>query len=126
MNQMNRKQELGTLIGGGDNLDHYHKSDRFPPRDSMLWVQSQERVITVTNTHTVTFNEDILIVDCNGKTITLPAAKNGRHFTFTRLSGTNTIAADGAETIVGAATVTLDSTKPVWRLKAITDGWIEI
>lgn len=118
--------ELGTLVGGGDCQEHYHSSDRFPPRSSLLWMWSLEKVTKITDNYSVTSNDDIVVVDATGKTVTLPVALNGRHIIISRLSGTNTIVPSGADTIAGGASVTLDSSKTVWRLKAISGGWIEV
>lgn len=119
-------QELGTLVGGGDCLDHYHNSDRFPPRDTMLWLHSLERVKTITTTYTITSDDDIIVVNGTTLAVTLPPARNGRHLRFTTVSGSATLTPYGSETINGSASHTIDSSHKTCHLKAISGGWIEI
>jgi hypothetical protein len=118
-------QDLGTLVGGGDCQDHYHNSDRFPTRDTLIWLQSLERVKVVTTNYTVTQEDDIIAI--NGSvSITLPPAKNGRHYKFSRLSGTSTIYPSGSDTINGAVSHSISGTHGNCHLKAYSGGWLEI
>ena len=120
------EKDLDTLIGGGDCLHHYHNSDRFPSRDTMLWLQSLERVKTVTTNYTVTSDDDIIILNGSTLTINLPPAKNGRYYKFATISGSATLYPNGSETINGDPTHTVGGAHKDCRLKAVSGGWIEI
>ena len=76
-----------------DNRDHYHSSDRFPPRDSLLWMNSLERVTQVIADYTVLNEDDYLIVDTTADdiTITLPTPLNGRKLVIANFAGINDV-----------------------------------
>ena len=124
---MNELVNLGTLVGGGDCLEHYHLTDRFPPRDTTLWLQSQEIVVTVSADYTVTDAEDIIIINGSGLTIDLPVAFGGKHIIFT-VNGSNsaTLTPASGETINGLSSYSLSSTVRTAHLKAVSGGWILI
>lgn len=111
-----------------DNLEHYHTSDRFPTRDSLLWSWSLERAITVTDDHTVGDNEDIIVCDFSTlKTVTLPLARNGRYCAIIKTgSGNVTVAASGSETVNGSASITISTSYAGVRFKALDQQWIQI
>jgi len=118
--------DFGSLKGGGDCAHHYHKSDRFPTRDTMLWMQSLQSVRTLSASDTAAPNDDILVVDIAGLTVTLPPAKTGRIYVISSIGlGTATIVPAGVETVNGGASYSL-GTASVVRLKAILGGWIHI
>ena len=124
----NDNQDLDTLIGGGDCLHHYHNSDRFPTRDTLLWLQSLESVREVSANTSVTDIDDILLCTATSITITLPAARGGKHYTVvTTLAGNVTIAFNGTDTFVnGSVPHIISGANVVLRLKAVSGGWITI
>lgn len=118
--------DFGTLKGGGDCPDHFHRSDRFPTRDSLLWMQSLKSVRTISANYTATKDDDIVVVDTAGVTLTLPPSRNGREYTVSSIGlGTATVTPDGSETINGSASYALGTTSVV-RLKAVSGGWVHI
>lgn len=93
----------------------------------MLWMQSLERVKTISANYTLTANDDILLVDTAGVTITLPPSKNGRHYRVINYysgAGDVTIDGDGSETVNGSATYTVTGSFGTCHLKAISGGWV--
>jgi len=118
--------EFGTLKGGGDCREHYHQSDRFPSRDTMLWLQSIENVRTVTVDGPLTDKDDIIVINGSGIDLTMPPARNGRYYKFATISVNATLYPDGSETINGDTTHTVGGSHKDCRLKAITGGWIEV
>lgn len=76
-----------------DNQEHYHSSDRFPSRDTLLWLNSLERVRNVSANYTVDNNDDYLIVDTTTAdvTITLPSPLNGRKLVVANFAGANDV-----------------------------------
>ena len=122
------QDDLGTLVGGGDCLEHYHRSDRFPPRDSRLWQDSLESVVYVDSSYSITSTDDIVIsTAAGGVTITLPEAVGGRRITITRIgAGIVTVTASGTDTVNGAASIALNTTYLPARLKAVVGGWMEL
>ena len=76
-----------------DNQDHYHAADRFPSRDSLLWMNSLERVRSISANYTVVSDDDYLIVDTTAAdiTITLPSPLNGRKLVVANFSGANDV-----------------------------------
>lgn len=111
-------------VFGGDRKDHYHNSDRFPSRDSRLWQDSQETLVSVTATYTLLPKDDWLLVDttAGAVTITIPAPRNGRKFTIIRTAGTNDITVSGA-TINGTASFTISTTNLPVSFKAGTSAY---
>lgn len=111
-------------VFGGDRKDHYHNSDRFPSRDSRLWQDSQETLVSVTAAYTLLPKDDWLLVDttAGAVTITIPAPRNGRKFTIIRTAGTNDITVSGA-TINGAASFTISTTNLPVSFKAGTSTY---
>ncbi len=75
-----------------DNQDHYHAADRFPSRDSLLWMNSLERVRSIAADYTVV-NDDYLIVDTTAAdvTIILPSPLNGRKLVIANFAGANDV-----------------------------------
>lgn len=76
-----------------DNQEHYHASDRFPSRDSLLWLNSLERVRNIDADYTVINDDDYLIVDTTAAdvTITLPSPLNGRKLVISNFAGSNDV-----------------------------------
>jgi hypothetical protein len=76
-----------------DNQEHYHASDRFPSRDSLLWLNSLERVRNIDADYTVVNDDDYLIVDTTSAdvTVTLPAPLNGRKLIIANFAGANDV-----------------------------------
>jgi hypothetical protein len=120
------ENDFDTLKGGGDCLHHYHNSDRFPSRDTLLWLWSLERVKEVTTNYTITDQDDIVIVNGSTLSIYLPPARNGRYIRFATISGSATVYPNGTETINGDPTHTVGGAHKDCRLKAISGGWIEL
>jgi len=102
--------DLPDLKVVGDDVSHYHQSDRFPSRDSRLWQDSQETVTSVTSAYTLAAKDDWLLVDttAGAVTITIPAPRNGRKFSIIRTAGANDVTVSGA-TINGAASFTIST-----------------
>lgn len=120
------EKDLDTLIGGGDCLHHYHNSDRFPPRDTMLWLQSLAKTTTPSGNYTVTSSDDIIKVG-GQYTITLPVAKSGREIEV--ISTTTlpvTIVLSGSDTVCGETSVVIEEQWTALRFKAETGGWVLI
>ena len=114
-------EEFGTLIGGGDCQDHYHQSDRFPPREATHWQYSLEVIYHTAISTSIPDTADIVISTSAGPiTITLPYSRNGRRLEIARTgAGAVTLVARGTEIISGSTTL------PV-RLKAIDGGWLSL
>lgn len=76
-----------------DNQQHYHASDRFPSRDSLLWFNSLERVRNIDADYTVINDDDYLIVDTTAAdvTVTLPSPLNGRKLIIANFAGANDV-----------------------------------
>ena len=119
-------EDFGSLKGGGDCQDHYHNSDRYPTRDSLLWLQSLEHVKTITADYVVDPKDDIVVINGSSLVVTLPSAQNGRHCIFVVSSGSATLTPYGSETINGASSYTLDSKADVGYLKAVSGGWVNL
>jgi hypothetical protein len=120
--------DWGTLKGGGDSMDHYHHSDRFPSRDTLIWLQSLQNVKTVTATYYVTDQDDIIICDNTvAIAIYLPLSRSdGRHVTVTRInSGGVSVTRSSTDTINGE-TVKAVNNDDSWTFKAISGGWVRI
>ncbi len=88
-----------------DNQDHYHAADRFPSRDSLLWMNSLERVRNVSADYTVVNDDDYLIVDTTAAdvTITLPSPLNGRKLVIANFAGSNDVILTSTVDINGSA-----------------------
>ena len=88
-----------------DNQEHYHAADRFPSRDSLLWMNSLERVRSITADYTVVNDDDYLIVDTTAAdaTITLPAPLNGRKLVIANFAGSNDVILTSTVDINGSA-----------------------
>ena len=88
-----------------DNQEHYHASDRFPSRDTLLWLNSLEKVKNVNADYTVSNNDDYLIVDTTTAdvTITLPRAVNGRKLVIANFAGANDVILTSTVDINGSA-----------------------
>ncbi len=87
-----------------DNQDHYHAADRFPSRDSLLWMNSLERVRSIAADYTVV-NDDYLIVDTTAAdvTIILPSPLNGRKLVIANFAGANDVILTSTVDINGSA-----------------------
>lgn len=124
---METEVDFDTLKGGGDCLLHYHNTDKFPSRDSMLWFQDLERVKNIAANYTLTSDDDIIKVTTTPVTITLPRSRGGKRYTVLNIaSGVVTITPNGTETISGAANITIVGVRSVSVLKAVTGGWIDL
>ena len=89
-------------------------------------MQSLQSVRTLSASDTAAPNDDILVVDIAGLTVTLPPAKTGRIYVISSIGlGTATIVPAGVETVNGGASYSLGTARVV-RLKAILGGWIHI
>ena len=109
-----------------DNQEHYHASDRFPSRDTLLWLNSLEKVRNVSTNYTVVNDDDYIIVDTTSgnRTVTLPPARNGRKLVISEFTGSNslTVYPNGTEKINGASSlVTTNTTK---TFKDIGGNWL--
>lgn len=119
-------QDLGTLVGGGDCLEHYHNSDRLPPRDSMVWFEGLETVVTYSINTLISANDDIVISSA-AITLTLPLSRGGKHYIITSTTiGTTTIVPSGTNTISTLASTTITGIGAVCRLKSVKGGWVFI
>lgn len=88
-----------------DNKEHYHASDRFPSRDTLLWLNSLEKVRNISADYTVSDEDDYLIVDTatGDVTITLPAPLNGRKLIISNFTGANDVILTSTVDINGSA-----------------------
>ncbi len=107
-----------------DNQEHFHKSDRFPSRDTLQWFNSLENVRNISADYIVGDKDDILIVDTTSADveITLPPSRNGRRLLISNYEGINDVVLtpDGAETVNWALVPPGES----GQLKAINGGWL--
>lgn len=123
---MDKEQDLGTLVGGGDSLDHYHNSDRFPPRDSMVWMEGLESVTTYGVNSTISPEDDIVISSA-AITLTLPPSRGGKHYIITSITaGTTTINPSSPDTISTLSSTSIVGIGSVCRLKSVVGGWVFI
>ena len=123
---MDGGQELDTLVGGGDCLHHYHNSDRFPPRDSMVWMEGLESVSTYSTNSTISIDDDIVISSA-AITLTLPPSRGGKHYIITSITaGTTTINPSGSDTISTLSSTSITGVGAVCRLKSVSGGWVFI
>jgi hypothetical protein len=110
-----------------DNQEHYHASDRFPSRDTLLWLNSLEKVKNVNADYTVSNNDDYLIVDTStgDVDITLPSVINGRKL-YVYATGANivNILPDGTDLINDVNGVYPLTEKTLVTLKAYPSGWL--
>ena len=116
-------ENLGTLIGGGDCLDHYHHSDRFGPREVRQWQNSLENVTVVTATYSIDGGDDYVVhSSTSNAAIVLPSPVAGRVVKVKRLGfGEVTVTPNATETIDGASSyLVMDST----TFKATGGNWI--
>lgn len=76
-----------------DNQEHYHSSDRFPSRDTLLWLNSLERVRNVSANYTIDDTDDYVLVDTTSGdiTITLPKPLNGRKLVIANFAVANDV-----------------------------------
>ena len=109
-----------------DNQEHYHASDRFPSRDTLLWLNSLEKVSNVSTDYTVSGNDDYLIVDTTAAdvTITLPKPLNGRKLVIVNFSGTNDVILTSAVDINGSASDLTVSAGTNVAIKDIGGEWV--
>ena len=119
-------QDLDTLVGGGDCLHHYHESDRFPSRDSMVWFESLESVTTYGVNTTISENDDIVISSA-AITLTLPPSRGGKHYIITSTTaGVTTVNPTSPDTISTLSSTSITGIGSVVRLKSVTGGWVII
>lgn len=76
-----------------DNQEHFHLSDRFPTRDTLLWLHSLEKIVDVGANDIIGNDEDYVLVDTTlgNITITLPHAINGRKIIISNFKGSNIV-----------------------------------
>ena len=120
-----------SLVSGGDCFEHWHSSDRTPTHDTVLQYQSLATVRSVTTDVTVDDRWDYILVDTStgNRTVTLPLANNGREIEVIKATAANkvTILPSGADTIIGATGVIIQSRFDAIRLKAVHGtGWFAI
>ena len=119
-------EDFGTLKGGSDCQEHYHNSDRFPSRDTLLWLQSIEKITRVSVNYAVVSNDDIVVADA-AITVTLPVASGGRRYTICMTaSGSTTVVPSGTDTIGGDASLTLLNRNSKVTVKAVSGGWVVV
>jgi hypothetical protein len=117
------------LVSGGDCFLHWHSSDRQIDHANIVEMQSRIHVREVTTGYTLNEQDDIVLCDTIGGsiTITLPRCFNGKEFQIVKIDPANTVTVtpDGTDTIMGDTSGTLLSNYESWHIKA-TDGgdWI--
>lgn len=76
-----------------DNQEHYHASDRFPSRDTLLWLNSLEKIHNIATDYTVSNGDDYILVNTTSanKIVTLPNAINGRKLVVSNFIGANNV-----------------------------------
>ena len=120
-----------NLVSGGDCFEHWHSSDRSLSHDDVLQYQSLTTVRSVSTDINVDDRWDYILVDTSSgnRTVTLPLALNGREIEVIKATAANkvTILPSGADTIIGATGVIIQSRFDAIRLKAVHGtGWFAI
>jgi hypothetical protein len=110
--------------------DYDRQEDKFPSRDSRVWQDSLEKVITVTASYTVSAEDDYILVNTTTGviTITLPNSITKKKIVIIRIAGSNnvTISPVGTDTVDGTSSKTISSSYSPIRLKGILGGFISI
>jgi len=109
-----------------DNQEHFHMSDRFPSRDTLLWLNSLENVVRTSANRTVVSSDDYLLVDTTAGdvTITLPAARNGRKLVIANYAGANDVIVTSTQNINGSASDLTISAGNVVSVKDVIGEWM--
>jgi hypothetical protein len=109
-----------------DNQQHYHSSDRFPSRDTLLWLDSLENVRAVSSNYTVTASDDYLLVDTTSGdvTVTLPNAINGRKLHVVNYAGTNDVIVTSTVDINGSASDFTVASGNIASVKDVGGEWV--
>lgn len=109
-----------------DNQDHYHTSDRFPSRDTMLWLNSLEYVRNVDADYAINDDDDYLVVDTTvaNVTITLPKAINGRKLVVSNFTGANNVILTSTVNINNSASDLTIATGVTMTIKDIGETWL--
>ena len=118
------------LVGGNDTLLHFHLADRIPTHDTVRVAQGVMQQRTVTSSTTATDNDDVILVDSTAGSVTvnLPPSRRGKELILKKIVAANSMILDGngAETIDGVATITVNTQWAVRRIKAYAGNWIII
>jgi hypothetical protein len=92
--------------------------------DSLKAYQQIANRVSVDADYSISYSDDFVLVDSTAGvvTVTLPAARNGLQFTILRVAGGNnvTVVPSGAETVNGAASVTITSSFVPYTFKDFT------
>lgn len=120
--------EYEQLTQRGPCETHTHEIDLAEHRN-LETLQSIEAVKNVTANYTVTFLDDIIVVDSTtgNVTITLPKSRGGRKFCVIKAVAANTVIVNfSGETMLGLSSVSLtDQAARLW-FKAVAGGYIPL
>ena len=124
------EQEQALLSGADCNL-HYHSEDQHITRDQLQQLEDREVIRIITASGAITYKDDILLLDSTSgaQALTLPTARGGKRYIFTRVAGGNaiTLSRTGTDTINGATTLVISTSYSPVRLKAVKGlGWVTV
>lgn len=98
--------------------------------DTIDKIQAQTGVKNVYSNYPVSYHDDVLLCDTSAAnvTVTLPLARGGKEFIVVKNKAANvlTVLCSGADTIFGAASLSMVLLGDHTRLKSIPGGYITI
>ena len=124
-------EEEDSLVRGGYCYLHQHEDRYLATHDELQRLQELESLREVTSSAAITMDDDIILVDSTGGafTLSLPASRGGKRYTFTRVGGAGniTITPQSPDTINGASSLVISSSYTPVRLKSVNGrGWVTL
>lgn len=121
--------ERGQLVNGG--ICNLHEHDvNLRDHQHLETLQSIETVRVVSSNYTVSYTDDIVLVDSSqgNVTVTLPPARGGRKFCIIKKSAANSVIVtfSGGETLLGITSVVITSLADLRWFKGFLEGYIPL